>query len=115
VNTQGSIEPDVMVNQPQVTVQTSAFVDDLGAMYYEVCGDRVSFFFGRQDDNIHIAFTDLSLMNLARLANRAVCAMLRERGIPSGLARTRAKKHRWYRRPVNAVRDRGQTGRWQNL
>src|SRR5262245_18670480 len=82
MNTQSSMEPEAMVEQPQVTVQTSAFVDDLGAMQYEVYEDRVSFFFGRQDDNIHIAFTDLSLMNLARLVNRAVCATLRERGIP---------------------------------
>jgi hypothetical protein len=34
------------------------------------------------DDSIQIGFTDQSLLNLARLVNQAVCAMLRARGIP---------------------------------
>lgn len=80
--TQGSIEPEPMVEQPQVTVETSAFVDDFGAMYYEVYEDRVSFFFGKQADNIHIAFTNQALLNLAQLVNRATCATLRAQGIP---------------------------------
>jgi hypothetical protein len=79
----GSIEPEVPTNKPQVTVQTSALVDDLGAMTYQVYDESVSIFFGRgNDDSIHIGFTDQSLLNLAQLVNRAVCAMLQARGIP---------------------------------
>lgn len=79
---EGAIKPDAVVDGPQVTVQTSALVDDFCPMYYEVYADNISFFFGANDDNIHIGFTDQSLLNLARLANQAVCAMLRARGIP---------------------------------
>lgn len=78
----GAIEPVATVEAPQVTVQTSALVDDFGAMSYEIYDVSVSLFFGNKDDNIHVAFTDQSLLNLARLVNQAVCAMLRARGIP---------------------------------
>lgn len=79
----GCIEPDGAVKTPQVTVQTSALVDDFGAMFYEVDEESTSIYFGRgNDDNIHVGFTDQSLLNLARLANEATCAMLRARGIP---------------------------------
>lgn len=78
----GSIEPEPMVGRPQVTVQTSALVDDFGAMSFEVHQDNISFYFGKNDDSIHIGFTDQSLMNLAMLVNRAVRATLDARGIP---------------------------------
>lgn len=79
----GSIEPDVVVEAPQVTVQTSAFVDDFAAMRYEVHEENISIYFCiGNDDNIHVGFADQSLLNLARLVNEAACAMLRARGIP---------------------------------
>ena len=80
--THGSIEPDPTTGRSQVTVQTSALVDDFGAMYFEVYDENISFYFGKNDDAIHIAFTDQSLMNLARLVNQAVRATLNARGIP---------------------------------
>lgn len=85
VTAEGQIKPETASERPQVTVQTSAFVDDFGAMYYEVNEDATSFYFGlsdSNDDSIHVAFTDQAMTNLARLVNQAVCAMLRARGIP---------------------------------
>jgi hypothetical protein len=82
---EGEIRPETAGARPQVTVQTSAFVDDFGAMYYEVNDDATVFYFGlndSNDDSIHVALTDQAVMNLARLVNQAVCAMLRTRGIP---------------------------------
>ena len=78
----GSIEPEPVDRRPQVTVQTSALVDDLGAMYFQVYDDEISFYFGEKDDQILITFTDRSLMNLAVLVNRAVRATLEARGVP---------------------------------
>lgn len=78
----GAIEPEAVVDASQVTVQASAFVDDFGAIRYEIYDVSVSLYFGNRDDNIHIGFTDQSLLNLARLVNQAACAMLRARGIP---------------------------------
>lgn len=81
----GEIRPETAGDRAQVTVQTSALVDDFGAMYYEVNDDAVEIYFGlndSNDDSIHVAFTDQAVMNLARLVNQAVCAMLRARGIP---------------------------------
>jgi hypothetical protein len=65
-----------------VTVQTSALVDDLGAMHFEVHDEGVSFYFGDNGDSIHIGFTDQSLLNLARFVNRAIRATLEARCIP---------------------------------
>jgi hypothetical protein len=80
---QGEITPEVAVDAAQVTVSMSALVDDLCSLRYVVQPDGVSIYFGEgNDDSIHIAFTDQSITNLARLANQAVCAMLRARGIP---------------------------------
>jgi hypothetical protein len=64
-----------------VTVQASAYVDEFGAMSYQVYSKDVSLFFGKKGEELHIGFTDESLMNLARLVNHAVCATLRARGI----------------------------------
>jgi hypothetical protein len=77
----GSIEPEPAEGRPQVTVQTSALVDDFGAMYFEVHDEEISFYFGKNDDSIHIGFTDQSLLNLARLVNRAVKATVEARAI----------------------------------
>jgi hypothetical protein len=80
---EGRIKPEAVDTSPQVTVQTSALVDDFGVMWYEVYDENVSIYFGAgNDDDIHVSFTDQSLMNLAKLVNQAVCAMLRARGIP---------------------------------
>lgn len=79
----GEIKPETGATAPQVTVQTSALVDDFGAMYYEVDEEAVSIYFGMgNEDSIHVGFTDQSLLNLAQLVNQAVAAMLRARGIP---------------------------------
>jgi hypothetical protein len=79
----GEIKPEAGDTTPQVTVRASALVDDFGAMFYEVDECSVSIYFGMgNDDSIQVGFTDQSLLNLARLVNRAVCAMLRARGIP---------------------------------
>lgn len=77
----GSIESGPMPGQPQVTVQTSALVDDFGTMYFEVQNESISFYFGENADSIHISFTDQSLPNLARLVNRAIKATLEARAI----------------------------------
>jgi hypothetical protein len=79
----GSIKPDVIVAQEQVTVQTSALVDDFAAMSYAIYIESTSIYFGRENGaNLHVSFTDQSLLNLARLVNQAVCAMLQARGVP---------------------------------
>jgi hypothetical protein len=80
--THGSIQPEPMIGEQQVTVQISALVDDFGAIHFEVYKENISFYFGTNADAIHIAFTDQSLMNLAKLVNHAVRATLSARGIP---------------------------------
>jgi hypothetical protein len=79
----GEITPEVVVDAAPVTVSMSALVDDLCSMRYAVHPEGVSIYFGAgNDDSIHVGFTDQSVINLARLVNQAVCAMLRARGIP---------------------------------
>jgi hypothetical protein len=78
----GSIEPEPSGSGSQVTVHTSAYVDDFGIMHYAIYDDGVSIFFGRHGEEIDIGLTDKAMMNLALLVNRAVCVMLRARGIP---------------------------------
>lgn len=77
----GSIEPAPALGHSHITVQTSALVDDLGAMYFEVYAEDISFYFGKNDHCIHISFTERSLLNLARLVDRAVKATLDARTI----------------------------------
>lgn len=80
---EGEIKPEPNTTAPQVTVSMSALVDDFGAMYYAVHEENVSIYVGvGNDEDIHIAFTDQSMLNLARLVNQAACAMLSARGIP---------------------------------
>ncbi|HEX5116284.1 MAG TPA: hypothetical protein VFW65_13900 [Pseudonocardiaceae bacterium] len=79
----GEITPEPVADAAPVTVSMSALVDDVCSMRYAVNPEGVSVYFGAgNDDSIHIGFTDQSVMNLARLVNQAVCAMLRARGIP---------------------------------
>lgn len=78
----GEIKPAPVATEPQVSVQASAFVDDFGAISYQVYDENVSLYFGGLSDNFQVGFTDQSLLNLARLVNQAACAMLCARGIP---------------------------------
>lgn len=77
----GSIEPEPTAGQPHVIVQTSALVDDFGAMYFEVYNETISLYFGKNAEEIHISFTDQALLNLARLLNEAIRATMEARAV----------------------------------
>lgn len=65
-----------------ISLDGSAFIADACPMYFETTEEDTSIMLGDTNTTLHLLFSDQALINLTRLANRAVCAMLRTRGIP---------------------------------
>jgi hypothetical protein len=77
------VRTDVLLAPASLSIDATAQVADDCPMSCDVTNKVTWLTLGSDERALNVGLTDQALMNLARVVNKAVHAMLRARGIPS--------------------------------